>query len=86
MPDFPFQECVEAVSKLLEKGGCRVYQKFTCDGCAQRLTIEEPNMFFTQGSCDKCPAITDIEAKGCNYMVHFWQEFPPAKLTVCVPE
>lgn len=66
--DFPFNEVV-AKAYSLKQQGFHVYQKFTCRGCGQRLTIEEPNVFYTTGSCDKCPAITDIEKQGCNYLV-----------------
>jgi len=84
MSDFPFEECADKAGELLGKGGAQVLQKFTCAGCGQRLTIEEPNMFFTHGSCDKCPAITDIKAQGCNYMLHLHHTFQPTKLTICV--
>ena len=68
--DFPFDDVVKRASELI-KQGASVHQKFTCSGCGQRLTIEEPNIFHTEGTCDKCPAITDIRKQGCNYMVHF---------------
>ena len=66
--DYPFYECSRAADKLIEEGH-EVHQKFTCDGCGQRLTIEEPNVFHKLGACDKCNAITNIEYKGCNYLV-----------------
>lgn len=67
--DFPFEEVVKKAEQLAREGA-DVYQKFTCDGCGQRLTIDIPNHFYETGSCDKCPAVTDIKAKGCNYLVH----------------
>jgi len=70
--DFPFMDCVKKADELMQQyPGIKIYQKFTCAGCGQRLTIDEPNNFHKQGSCDKCPAITDIEKQGCNYLVIF---------------
>ena len=66
--DFPFYEAVEQAEELIKKG-VMVHQKFTCAGCGQRLTIEEPNRFYTTGTCDKCSHVTDIRARGCNYLL-----------------
>lgn len=66
--NYPIKECEEAARKLIAQGAT-IYQKFTCAGCGQRLTMDEPNQFFTEGGCDKCDAITDIEKDGCNYLV-----------------
>jgi hypothetical protein len=67
--DYPFAD-VATKAEALSRAGHEVFQKFTCDGCGARLTIEQPNVFHTSGTCDKCRTITDIERKGCNYMVH----------------
>ncbi len=67
--DFPFNDVLLKAKKLSEQGA-HVYQKFTCTGCGQRLTMETPNVFHETGTCDKCEAVTDIRASGCNYMVH----------------
>lgn len=67
MTDLPFYEAAAAAYTLKEKG-ITIYQKFTCDGCGQRLTVDVPNQFFKYGTCDKCPVTTNIEAKGCGYM------------------
>jgi hypothetical protein len=66
--DFPLAEVVAKANELIA-GGATVYQKYTCRGCGARLTIDKPNVFHVSGGCDKCPAITDIRAAGCNYMV-----------------
>lgn len=64
--DGPFEEvCREA--ERLTKDGYTVYQKFTCDGCGARLTMQEPGHFYEEGTCDNCPTITNIRLKGCNY-------------------
>jgi hypothetical protein len=66
--NYPIAECSEVAEKLIENG-CKVFQKFTCSGCGKRLTIDEPNIFYTSAKCDECPAITDIAKDGCNYLV-----------------
>lgn len=68
--DYPFDDVVKKAEALIAQGA-NVYQKFTCSGCGNRLTMGEPNKFFETGTCDKCPTVTDIKSKGCNYMVHF---------------
>lgn len=66
--DHPFDEVIAEVERQIAMGRI-CYQKFTCAGCGARLTIEEPNKFHTLGTCDKCPAVTDIKKQGCNYML-----------------
>jgi hypothetical protein len=66
--DYPFEKVVAKADDLI-KAGHTVYQKFTCTGCGARLTIEQPNVFHRYGTCDRCPATTNIWARGCNYMV-----------------
>jgi predicted RNA-binding Zn-ribbon protein involved in translation (DUF1610 family) len=66
--DFPFEEIADRVDGLIGEGAT-VYQKFTCVGCGQRLTMEEPNVLYTQGECDRCGAVTDLKAQGCNYLL-----------------
>jgi Zn finger protein HypA/HybF involved in hydrogenase expression len=68
--DHPFDEVAATAQEKIAEGAT-VYQKFTCAKCGQRLTIEEPNVFFTEGHCDKCGAITDIKKRGCNYLIIF---------------
>jgi hypothetical protein len=68
--NYPLREVAEIAQGLVEAGG-EVHQKFTCGGCGKRLTMDEPNIFYTQGTCDNCDFVTNIEEAGCNYMVHF---------------
>lgn len=68
--NYPFWDCVKAADKLI-KSGANVYQKFTCVGCGNRLTIDTPNKFHKLGTCDNCNATTNIEETGCNYMIHY---------------
>jgi hypothetical protein len=67
--DFPFDEVVSKANKIIEQGQFLVLQKFTCQHCGQRLTMDEPNMFFAEGGCDKCGKLTDIRKRGCNYLL-----------------
>lgn len=67
--DFPFDQCT-AKAEALANAGHEVFQKFTCDGCGARLTMDIAGHFFETGTCDKCDCITDIKSKGCNYLVH----------------
>lgn len=66
--DHPFDDIIKSVTEQIALGNL-CYQKFTCAKCKNRLTIEEPNKFYTNGSCDKCGHITDIKAQGCNFML-----------------
>ena len=66
--DHPFYAVVEEASAHIARGAT-VFQKYTCSGCGARLTLETPNVFHTTGTCDQCPATTDIVAQGCNYLL-----------------
>lgn len=65
--DDPFDVAVVKANEAI-KAGFTIYQKFTCAGCGQRLTIEEPNTFHRAGTCDRCPALTNIERTGCGFL------------------
>jgi hypothetical protein len=67
--DFPFDKMCEQGEKLIGEG-YQLFQKFTCAGCGNRLTMDVPNTFFEQGTCDNCDTITDIKKQGCNYLMH----------------
>lgn len=67
MADHPFNEVVKTAEGLIKKG-VNTFQKFTCDGCGVRQTIDVPNVFYTSGKCEECGHVTDIRAKGCNYL------------------
>jgi hypothetical protein len=70
--DHPFEEVVASAIATMQEGA-NVYQKYTCSGCGNRLGMEEPNKFYTLGTCDKCDAVTDIRKRGCNFMA-VWGE------------
>ena len=65
--DYPFKEICEAVDKIAKAGGA-CFQKWTCDGCGERVMAETPNYFTLKGHCVHCNHITNIEKKGCNYL------------------
>jgi hypothetical protein len=67
--DYPLTECALEAERLMRELGADVYQKFSCDGCGSRQTVIPPNVFHIKGKCQECGHITDILAKGCNYMV-----------------
>lgn len=66
--DFPIAECAAACDKLI-KDGATIYQKWTCDGCGRRITANNPNTFTVEGHCEDCGHVTNIAAKGCNYLL-----------------
>ncbi|MEY9179678.1 hypothetical protein [Bradyrhizobium sp. USDA 313] len=66
--DYPFTEVVEQAAKHIEVGHT-VHQKFTCHRCGSRQTMGVPNKFFLAGRCEECKAVTDILARGCNYVL-----------------
>ena len=67
--DFPFDEVLRGASEAISKGAT-VYQKFTCERCKERLTMDNPNVFYETGKCERCDHVTDIRKQGCNYLVH----------------
>jgi Fe2+ or Zn2+ uptake regulation protein len=66
--DYPFFEMAATASELI-KDGWDVFQKYTCDHCGSRQTMDDANIFHTHGKCEECGKITDIKQRGCNYML-----------------
>lgn len=66
--DFPLAEIGPEVERLAS-AGCQCFQKFSCEKCGSRQTIDEPNHFYTSGKCQECGHVTDITKSGCNYLV-----------------
>ena len=56
--DYPFYEVAKQAEELVQKGGT-VYQKFTCENCGSRQTMDEEYKFFTTGKCEECGFICD---------------------------
>lgn len=69
MSDHPFDEVIASVDQLLADPRITVYQKYTCGGCGQRLTMSEPNTFYTEGTCEECGHTTNIRAAGHNFLL-----------------
>jgi len=67
--DFPILDCIKAVEKITADGTWTAFQKFTCQHCGSRQTMDVPNKFYTTGICQKCDSVTNIEQRGCNYML-----------------
>jgi hypothetical protein len=67
MNDYPLEDVLKDADNAIE-AGATIFQKFTCCKCGQRLTMDVPNTFYTQGSCDKCGELTDLQKTGCNFM------------------
>jgi len=66
--DHPFDDVCKQADAMIRKGWT-VYQKFTCEQCKARQTIDVPNTFYTEGSCEECGHITDLRASGCNMLI-----------------
>jgi hypothetical protein len=66
--DFPFYEVVKNAQEQMLRGFL-VFQKFTCQGCGTRQTMETPNTFYMEGTCEECHHITNIVKAGCNFLL-----------------
>jgi transposase-like protein len=64
--DYPIDEVVAQVDQRIEQAGGFAYQKWTCQHCGSRQTMETKNVFHRSGRCEECDGITVI-AK-CNYI------------------
>jgi len=66
--NYPVAECVRTANEHIAQGSV-IYQKFTCESCGSRQTMEEENTFYLKGKCEACGHTTDIQKDGCNYML-----------------
>lgn len=64
--DYPFKDVVATAYRKVQEGWT-IHQKFTCENCGTRQTMEEPDKFFEKGICEECNHVTDLVARGCNY-------------------
>jgi len=64
--DYPIDDCLQTAQPYIDSGAT-VHQKFTCQHCKSRQTMETPNVFYRSGHCEKCNGITIITK--CNYML-----------------
>jgi hypothetical protein len=65
--DHPFFEVAAAAAATMREG-FTIHQKFTCFRCRARQTMAIPNVFFHEGKCAECGAVTNILVTGCNYV------------------
>lgn len=92
MSNHPFEQVLMKATQLA-LGGAWLFQKYDCEHCGQRLTMDDANVFYTHGACDRCGRLTDIRKAGCNYMIVLSDNFaavakscnPPPRpgLTLC---
>lgn len=66
--DFPFGDVVRQASEVMAQGHT-IHQKWTCEHCGARQTMDVPNVMYEQGRCEECSRITNIRARGCNFLV-----------------
>jgi hypothetical protein len=76
-PNYPLMECARSASLLIDRGAT-IHQKYTCAKCGSRQMMAEANKFFTEGKCERCSHVTNIQLHGCNYLV-IWGESHIAK-------
>ena len=75
--DYSLEKCAEGAREVTTRGGV-VFQKWTCDGCGDRVTASTPNKFTTLGRHDEptCGCVTDLRLRGCNYMAVWSSDVP----------
>jgi PHP family Zn ribbon phosphoesterase len=66
--DHPLDNLALTVAEAMLKGG-KCYLKFTCAYCRSRQTIDEANKLYTQGKCEECGTVTDIQKRGGNLLI-----------------
>jgi hypothetical protein len=70
--DKPWEEIIEKASRLLKAyPNMELHQKFTCAKCKSRQMMDTPNKFYTEGQCQECGFVTDLQLLGCGFLAHF---------------
>ncbi len=64
--DYPREEIMRKANDVLRemKGQARVYFKFTCVHCGERVQFQEPNTLFERGECSECGVDQPVNAAG----------------------
>ena len=72
--DYPVPDMIKQANQLLASNPShvRVFQKFTCSRCKERVAVATPNTFYRFAECCKCGYENKIEK--CGYMAHFSME------------
>lgn len=66
--DYTINECIKGVMAIRRANpDTEFHQKWTCQHCHSRQTMQKPNQFFRSGRCEECGEATII--KKCNYLV-----------------
>jgi hypothetical protein len=69
--DHEFYEVHAQASELLEANpNANIWVKFTCENCMSRQTFDVPNTFYKEGKCEECGHITNLEKRGCGFLLH----------------
>lgn len=71
--DLPWDALLAQANETIA-GGATVYQKFTCEHCGARQTMDAPNTFYMIGSCGECRHETDLVKRGGGLLAHFTLE------------
>lgn len=66
--DGPFYEIAAEIEQLVGLGAT-CFQRFTCEACLARETMPDPNVLYKAGRCDECGHITNLELRGCGFML-----------------
>lgn len=70
--NFTIQECDATLAQYkehIDAGRIAFWQKFTCEKCWKRITVDTPNKLFVLGHCQECGHVSDLRKSGCNYLV-----------------
>jgi hypothetical protein len=68
--DHEFHQTFRNATTILERdSGATVYFKWTCENCLSRQTFDVPNTLYKLGECEECGHVTNIERRGCNYLL-----------------
>lgn len=65
--DYPLDTIRQSMQDWVDKGA-QTFFKWTCSGCGDRVTANEPNTVLTKALHEDCGVITDCEAQGGNFL------------------
>lgn len=65
--DYPLDTIRQSMQDWLDKGAVTFF-KWTCAGCGDRVTANEPNTVLTQALHEDCGHTTDCEKQGGNFL------------------
>lgn len=67
--DYPIEEVQQTLIKLNRIRPVHWHQKFTCEKCGSRQTMEDMDKLYAFGKCEECGHTTDLRVAGCNYLL-----------------